>query len=251
MAQHDDIRTYRDDPKIADLDFSMMSEADLANLALQRWDVLYDVPRFRVRVFGAWTKGNPDPLKNVVQDMGDEIAYRAAASVYAEYLAMRPTLKELAPKVIADIGCGYALFDLFAAQDLDTSLVLIDIEENQNTHFAFAQEASAYSNLAATSDFLQANGVAHDKVQTINPNHVPLDTVGTVDFACSWISCGFHYPLATYDTFFRDQVESRGSIAVDINPDQLESECHELARYGAVKELWRNNAVVRCMVTKP
>lgn len=250
MSRKEDITAYLNAPIITALDFSMMSDVDLANLALQRWDVLFDVPRFRVRVFGAWTQGNPAPLQDIVQEMGNEIAYRAAASVYAEYMRMKPFLEQIGPKTIADIGCGYALFDLFAAKDFDTSLILIDIEENENTHFAFAQEAAAYSNLDATRVFMQANGVAAERIKTLNPSHVSIEEAGNVDFACSWISCGFHYPLATYRAFFMDQVADGGAISVDVNPSHLESERAELAAYGTVEELWRDQAAVRFMVRK-
>ena len=250
MPIADDIARFRDDPAVADLDFSMFSDADLANIALQRWDVLFDVPRFRNTVFGAWTRGDPAPLAAAVRDKGVEIAYRAAASVYAEYLEMGPVLDRLAPKSIADIGSGYALFDLFVARDRDATLLLIDIESNENTHFVFAEEASAYNDLSVARAMIEANGVPSDRIVTLNPLQEDLTETGTVDFACSWISCGFHYPLSTYAAFFRDQVAPGGAVSVDINPKHYEAEAAELARIGTVEEIWRNNGAVRVLAVK-
>ena len=45
----------------------------------------------------------------------------------------------LNPTRIADMGCGYAVFDRFAAQDFKANLVLIDREDNGLRHLREAR----------------------------------------------------------------------------------------------------------------
>jgi hypothetical protein len=127
---------------ITELDLSVFDRGDLLNLILQRSEVMFDRPRSG-RIIKAWNEGNNDPINAVIDDMGEAIARRAAGVIHAEYRALQPVLKDLAPNRIADIGCGYALFDLFAARDLGSDVLLIDLESNEHRHFGFAKEGAA------------------------------------------------------------------------------------------------------------
>ena len=109
-------------------------------------------------------------LVDTINRMGrDKLIRRAAAFIYLEFEQLRHIFEDRFPRKIADIGCGYAIFDLFLAQEFDSTLNLIDLESNESRHFGFKEGGSAYSNLGNASRFLQANGVMKSAINTLNP----------------------------------------------------------------------------------
>lgn len=245
-----DIPAEARDPLIQGLDLSMFSKADLLNMLLQRSEVLYDVPRYG-QVIKAWGAGDSAPIEAQIDRLGDEIARRVAGVLHAEYRALRPALKDLAPGRLADIGCGYAIWDLFAFRDLDCDIVLIDIETNAHRHFGYAEEGAAYTDLATARAFLQANGVAEDRITTLNPERDDLATgAGRIDLAVSFVSCGFHYPVATYLPFFRDQVAPDGAVLVDLRARRSDEQVWDLTALGRIEVLAGHPKARRVLLRK-
>lgn len=210
-----DIAAETQSEAIRALDLSVFEDDDLLNLILQRSEVMYDIPRSG-RIIRAWNAGDEGPIREVVANLGLEVARRAAAVIHAEYQSLAADLKASKPKRIADIGCGYGLFDLFAARDSKASVVLIDIEHNTRRHFGFAEQGAAYSNLATARRLLEANGVAAKRIETVNPQTQDLTALKPVDLAISFLSCGFHYPVSAYSEFFTTQVTPKGVIMLDV-----------------------------------
>ncbi|MFZ1467747.1 MAG: class I SAM-dependent methyltransferase [Paracoccaceae bacterium] len=228
-----DIAGDAQNPDICALDLSMFDRADFLNMLLQRSETLFDVDQAG-RVIKAWGKGNSGPIDAQIDRLGDEIARRTAAVVLGEYRPMQATVSGLKPKRVADIGCGYAIWDLFAHRDTGCDIVLIDIEENEHRHFGYAEEGAAYTSLGKARDFLIANGVPAKKVLTINPKTDALSKAGKIDLAVSFVSCGFHYPVSTYATFFRDQVAKDGAVLIDLRLSSIEPQVWELAAMGPI-----------------
>jgi SAM-dependent methyltransferase len=226
-----DIASEVESEAIRDLDLGMFDQQDLVNLILQRSEVLYDLPRSG-RVIREWNNGNMNPIIDQVERLGDEIAYRTAAVIHAEYKNMAPMLKQLAPKRVADIGCGYAFFDLFLARDLGTKLLLIDLESNERRHFGFKKEGAAYSSLARAKEMLMANQVAYEDIHTVNPEQEDPAECGKVDLVTSFLSCGFHYPVSLYDRFFTTAVQPSGSAIIDLREATAEKQLRQLQSYG-------------------
>ena len=224
-----------ENPLIQGLDLSMFGADDLLNLILQRSEVLFDVHRHG-RVIRAWQNGDAGPLKEQVQRLGDQIAYRTAAQIYGEYRTIEPLLEQLSPKTIADIGCGYAFFDLFAARQFDCSLLLIDLEENEHQHFGFANEGAAYSSLEKTREMLVANGVGGRKITTLNPKDKDVMKAGKVDLAVSFLSCGFHYPVDSYLEFFQKKVSPKGGVLLDFRTGTMPDQITALAEHGLIQD---------------
>lgn len=171
--------------------------------------------------------------------MGDTLIRRAASIIWLEYLEMKPALDLLPriPKSIADIGCGYAIFDLFFWRDFPGRLLLIDLEDNEVRHFGFKEKGAAYSNLEVARRFLAANGVPDGSIVCANPQKDNLEQLAPVDMAVSFISCGFHYPWQTYERFFQHQVAQDGAIILDLRQRKAASGREELKRIGAVSDL--------------
>ncbi|MFN7224680.1 MAG: class I SAM-dependent methyltransferase [Paracoccaceae bacterium] len=245
-----DIAQEADAPEVRTLDLSMFTADDLQNLILQRSEVLYDMPRSG-RVIRAWNDGDDGPIRDCVERYGDVIARRAAGVIHAEYRSLAPVLLAHPPKRIADIGCGYALFDLFVARDTKASVLLIDIEQNTRRHFGYAAEGAAYSNLSVARRLLEANGIATKRIETLNPEREDLAAAAPVDLAVSFLSCGFHYPASSYASYFRDQVLPGGAIMLDLRAATASAQLAELSDLGTLEDLPAPPKARRILLRKP
>ncbi|MDZ4137159.1 MAG: class I SAM-dependent methyltransferase, partial [Paracoccaceae bacterium] len=172
-----------------------------------------------------------------VDRLGMAIARRAAGVIHAEYRALLPLLRELAPKRVADIGCGYAFFDLFVARDPGAALVLIDLENNEHRHFGFNPEGAAYSSLATAKALLVANGVSARKITTLNPRETAPENVKPVDLAVSFLSCGFHYPVDAYLPFLDKALAPGGAAIFDLRGSTAAEQSAQLSRFGTLTDL--------------
>lgn len=241
--------TAPNDPAVANLDLSVFTDDDLLNLILQRSEVMFDVPKSG-GVIRAWNAGDMGPIKAQVDRLGAEIARRAAAVVHAEYLSLLPTLQKLKPGRIADIGCGYAFFDLFAARGLGSDLLLIDLESNERRHFGFEEEGAAYSSLSVARKLLEANGVKPASIQTLNPDEADVQSAGLCDLAVSFLSCGFHYPVDSYLDFFDTSVAPGGAIILDLRGNSAAAQREKLKGFGETSELPAPPKAVRLLIRK-
>ena len=204
-----------DSKEIRDLDLTMFRLGDILNVALQRSEIMADIEG-HPEALRAWVRGDDAPLLAICRQHGVSLVRRALGFIVQEYSALRPVLRMLKPRKIADIGCGYGFFDFFAHAEFGCDLVLIDTEESARRHFKFRQQGAAYANLSTTRKFLLANGCRQSAVATVNPlQQDVLDHTG-VDLAVSFISCGFHYPCDIYRDFFAQSVVPGGSVILDV-----------------------------------
>lgn len=223
-------------PEVSELKTGAFSEQDVVNLILQRSEIIRDQHR-PGRAVRAWTNGDSGPLNAIVDKLGDELIHRAASNIFLEYQEISETIEDIAPSKIADIGCGYAFFDYFLYRNTQAQLYLIDLEETEERHFGFSKAGAAYSSLTVAHAFLQDNGVPKKSVTCINPTQQEVLKLPKIDLAMSFISCGFHYPLSTYDTFFKSRIRKGGAIIVDIRNGKLKAERPVLESYGETIEL--------------
>ncbi|SMH48536.1 hypothetical protein [Maritimibacter sp. HL-12] len=252
MIQLDDAIRMMETDRIGSLDTTAFSRNDVLNLILQRSEIIGDQPN-PGRYIKAWTTGQDQPLLDLIDTIGaDNLVRRAAALIFLEYEELRPVFEKAPPEKVTDIGCGYALFDLFLAQDFKSKLTLIDLETNDERHFGFEESGSAYSNLDVAARFLNANGIAKSRIKTLNPAVKSPDRLRGQDLVVSFISCGFHYPWSTYAVFFRDAVTPGGRIILDVRRRAAERTMAELAAFGDVENLDAGFAAkaVRVMVTR-
>ncbi len=208
----------------ADVNFEVLDTSDLINLALQRSSSLKGILPKR-RGNHDWRKAYAEALEQN-RERVLELIWNEVCSTYestrAAFVANRPW-------AIADIGCGQGLIDLLIYDDCRCDLTLIDIEETDDIFFGFEKATGAgYASLAKAREFLVANGVPDRQILTINPKHDDVLALGAVDIATSFISCGFHYPLATYETYF--QTNTRKAMIVDIRNRTMSDD--EIARFG-------------------
>ncbi|MFT7108300.1 MAG: hypothetical protein ACJAVT_002835 [Yoonia sp.] len=131
------------DPRILALNIDAFGPADVVNIILQRSEIIRDQRR-PGKIINAWADGDDAPGLALVDKMGSVLVGRAAAVIWLEYLELKGTIEKIEPKSLADIGCGYAIFDLFLWQDFQSRLVLIDLESTQTRHFGFKETGAAY-----------------------------------------------------------------------------------------------------------
>lgn len=248
-ASPDRVKAACETPEIAGLDVSMFDTQDHVNLILQRSEILWDETR-PGRVIRAWVKGDSAPLIEIAERRGDEIARRAAAVAWLEWRDMLWAFVRQPPTSIADIGCGYAMADLFAYRDFGARLLLIDIEEAEERHFGFDETGAAYTSLDKAQAFLRANGVPASKVATVNPQKQRLSGRKPVDLALSMLSCGFHYPAGTYAAFYDAGVSENGAVVLDIRARKVPQERAVLDAVGTVSEIGRGPGHRRLMARK-
>ena len=244
-----------EEPRAADgispeaLDYAMFGPEDHLKFVLQRSEILWDVKR-PGRLVKAWTEGDAAPLEAAVAGKGAEIPARVVAEIGAEYRALMAALGAPAPRRVADIGCGYGVFDLFAAREAGAEVILIDIEANDRRHFGFAEQGAAYSDLSRAVAFLTRNGVPPEKVRALNPERDDLHAVGEVDLAVSLLACGFHFPVSAYMPFFERNVAPGGRIVLDLREGQFARQSEQLVPLGALREIDRRGNRRRVVIEK-
>jgi SAM-dependent methyltransferase len=249
MALTIDIAAEASDPVIAGLDISCLDRGDLINLILQRSEVMFDRPKSG-QVIRAWGAGDMTLMEAEVDRLGEAIARRAAGVIHAEYREIEPLLRDLAPKRVADIGCGYAFFDLFVARDLGADVVLIDLEDNEHRHFGFQTEGAAYSSLARAAELLRANKVKASQISTLNPRDAAPEEVAPVDLVVSFLSCGFHYPVDSYLPFLDRALTPGGAAIFDLREATAAAQAEALSRFGVLSDLPAPHKARRVLLRK-
>ena len=223
-------------PDPLQLNYGMFSHEDLVNIVLQRSEILHDIKSSGQKI-RAWEDGDASELDAIVTEKSEALAMRAASVIQDEFEVLRPIMDPISPKSIADIGCGYAFFDLFAHKAYDCDLLLVDIEENERRHFGFNSEGAAYTSLSVARSFLVGNGVPDQHITTWNPQSEELGEVERVDVALSLLSCGFHYPVDMYMPFFRFGVRKGGKIILDLRIAQFSQISKTLSVLGEVETI--------------
>lgn len=234
---------------IATLDFSAFGPQDQLNIVLQRSAVLGkgDGKQASVR---KWRKGDSGPLEQAVAEQGDAFVRSAATMIQEEFESMRGLLDRLPHARIADIGCGYALFDLFAYHALGCDLLLIDIEETEERHFGFEKTGAGYSSLPTARQFLVDNGVPESRIITWNPQREEIPAGAPVDIAVSFLSCGFHYPVDMYLPFFDTALRPDGAVILDLRGSQADRISEQLEALGSIRVLRATAGVRRVLLKK-
>lgn len=126
---------------------------------------------------------------------------------------------------ILDIGCGLAGIDYFIGKEDDNmGLWLLDkTEVSPKIYYGYKAEAAYYNSMELAVDFLRMNGIKNS-IGTLSPEqYVTYAKEFKFDAIISLISCGFHYPVATYIDAICDSLKECGVVILDI-------------RHGAIKE---------------
>lgn len=224
------------------IDYSMIGERQVFNLCLQRSNRLGKLLPSRSKAGDAW-----EGLMRKAAALHRQTILESVASEIEDIFAkIAPHIEEVAPQRLADIGCGQAFIDLLIYRRFGCNLMLIDIEESPDVHFGFGDDGAGYADLANARAFLVANGVPDAAIRTINPRKSALSDAGAVDMAISLLSCGFHYPVETYDGFFKSQVKK--AILLDCRNGKGGKKA--LRAYGSIAEVGEETRHTRIFCIK-
>ena len=221
----------------------MIGEAQVFDLCLQRSNRLTKIIPSRSKSGDAWQ----GLMKAAVLQHRQTILDAVTAEIADIFDKIAPHIEKVAPKRFADLGCGQAFIDLLIYRRFGCDLILIDIEATDGIHFGFNDTGAGYADLANARAFLVANGVPGPAITTINPRRAKLEDLAPVEMAISLLSCGFHYPVETYDGFFKTQVTK--AILLDCRNQKGGKKA--LKAYGAVAEVGAEKKHTRILCTKP
>ena len=197
--------------------FTSLTNFDIANICLQRTNILFNYKQGK-EAFAQWQNNKFGFLLSFIEDnpkIAQEIVESWATHLYKEYHEEKTNLADKIDD-ICDIGCGYALFDLFAFNDFNSKLTLLDIELSTSKNHLFHRDVfSGYSSNISTYNLLIENNVHKNNINLINPVINDLPKNKSFNLIISLYSLGFHYPLLTYEKFILDTLKIGGDFIFD------------------------------------
>lgn len=212
-------KTIRMDPAYQkyplDIDCSVLSWRDVADIGLQRTEHLARFPVIGSPSLRFWASGRPAPLYGEALLRRNQILRGVVDDVRREFAKIVHRLGLHTLDKIVDIGSGHAFIDLFFYRYFGCDIHLIDIERTTDRHHGYRQEGAGYASLRSARALLVSNGVPPPSIRVTNPtNEVPQDS--GCDLIFSFLSCGFHYPLETYESFIDRALKSGGVFVFDL-----------------------------------
>jgi SAM-dependent methyltransferase len=127
------------------------------------------------------------------------------------------------PKRILDIGCGLAWESRMFNEKYGTELYLLDGDYDDNPLDRELVQAR-YSNDAGRFafyyklDFLrdQLDKLGTQNYQLIDSNNIDIADDIKFDLITSWVSCGFHYPVNTYQDLILKHSNENTCVVMDL-----------------------------------
>jgi len=159
-----------------------------------------------------------------------------AAMTEKEYNAMKPSLPQNASTVL-DIGCGIAGIDIYLSGHYKSPYIyLLDKTASDHTITpGYADTHGFYNSLEAATELLVANGVQENTIHRLTPERVN-ELPEKIDLILSLFSCGFHYPIATYETVLKKCLANGGVVILDVRKGTEKEARQLLGEYSVIEE---------------
>jgi SAM-dependent methyltransferase len=150
------------------------------------------------------------------------------------------------PRRILDIGCGFARVSQLFQQKYGTELWLLDGDFHANPETAVRK--AKYGSKESFQFYLSVSDLKqHWDQQGINYRFVDANSIDIpkdikFDFVCSWISCGFHYPVSSYKTLIQTHTTEDSVVIMDFRRKSLNEQStdfdivHNLSGEGGQKK---------------
>lgn len=139
----------------------------------------------------------------------------------AEYFRILDQHCQPTPRSILDIGCGLAFESRDFNKKYGTELYLLDGDFNSNTthnlrrkDFGPKGNMMYYTGLQSLKNFFDSQNVTNYHMVDADRTEIPQDK--KFDLICSWLSCGFHYPVDDYRDLIEKHSHANTKIIVDI-----------------------------------
>jgi SAM-dependent methyltransferase len=129
------------------------------------------------------------------------------------------------PKRILDIGCGHAHVSQQFQKKYGTELWLLEGDFNENPQAADRkakygpkENFQFYTPIPQLKEHWDKQGI---KYRFVDANNIDIPDDVEFDFVCSWISCGFHYPAATYKSLIQKHTNEDSVVIMDFRRKSL------------------------------
>ena len=231
------------------MDFSVLSKKDVGDIILQRTSTLIEFPILGGIAFSAWHHlGARKPIDWIADRYRFKILEHASSEIRDDIGEITSFIARNSSKKIGhitDIGPGHSLSEIFLFEHYQCSFHLVDIESNDLHHHDFNSEGAGYGSLEKSIDLLAANGVPREKIEATNPQKVSLKPIST-DLLISLYSCGFHYPLDTYEDFIRGALGENGIAVMDVarQPSEHQAMSRLFSETRIIKNLGRADRIL-------
>ncbi len=129
------------------------------------------------------------------------------------------------PKRILDIGCGFANVSKQFQEKYGSELWLLDGDMITNP-----EDAKRVNKFGPVDDFQFYTPVSDLKAQWdrqgmqytfVDANNISIPEDVKFDFVCSWISCGFHYPVGVYKDLIKKHTTEDSVVIMDFRRKSL------------------------------
>lgn len=145
-----------------------------------------------------------------------------------EYFQILDTYCRPTPTSILDIGCGLAFESRAFNRKYGTELYLLDGDfySNRETNlrrkdFGPKKNMMYYTGLQSLKNFFDSQKVSNYHI--VDADHIQIPEDKKFDLICSWLSCGFHYPVDDYRDLIIKHGHINTKIIVDIRKYTLNS----------------------------
>jgi SAM-dependent methyltransferase len=124
-----------------------------------------------------------------------------------------------APLRILDIGCGLAFESEHFQKKYNCELYLLDgdfdstADRARDRKYGEADSMKFYTKLETLAESYTARGM---RFHQVNANDIKLEDDLVFDLVYSNISCGFHYPIATYLDLLRKHTNEHSIMIFDV-----------------------------------
>ncbi len=150
-----------------------------------------------------------------------------------KFQSMKPSLDRIqnadSCKSILDVGCGFAVADIFLAKYLGLSEIhLLDGDGTARRQKGFNEASEPWGNVHIAGDIVRANAPA----AVVYAHCPPLNLSKCVDMVVSLRSWGHHYPISTYLKDVQGWLRPKGWLIIDIRKPEKTKGVEQLQAVG-------------------
>ena len=130
------------------------------------------------------------------------------------------------PKNILDIGCGFAFESRLFYKKYKSNLWLLDGDVSTNKDcfreikFGSVESMGFYNKLDDIRNVCEFDKIENYQMIDANKIEIPLDQ--KFDLICSYLSCGFHYPISSYKELIKKHSHKDTELIFDLRRKNLE-----------------------------
>jgi SAM-dependent methyltransferase len=138
-----------------------------------------------------------------------------------------------APESILDIGCGFAFESQQFYQQSKSNVWLLDGDFSNSpsrsdrlVRYGPAETMKFYNPIEKLKEYFDQHTDLKYRFVDATKIDIPEDT--KFDLICSYLSCGYHYPVDTYQDLIRKHSHENTKIIMDIRPRTAHEQCFDI-----------------------